>query len=357
MRHFLIPLSVAVLTLPLSLSLSARADTNWLPLEEGNAWTFEARGTTGPAQVSVDVSWGPLHSVNGLTDEGNWLLDMGWFTGDVGDVYIWNDTTACWDLFLPADSDTRPFVVDLSSQACDTFEVELLPERETYDTPAGRFHEARTYRWTLQPEPNVRCRAPLLSEVVFGAEVGPVRFTDGDGYSALLTEAVVGSRVISPNPSTEVVWGDLATRAQLDANLYVNEHNTIYCVRAPCPSNRHDATMNVWIVLRNDGNENVELTMPTGQWFDAQIVDLDGRVVRRWSDDKMFTQATRTIVIRPGQTYDGLAAMELTDAAGDQLEGRYTVEAWIVGSDALADVDFDVDVVPSRREPDLDQSK
>ena len=84
------------------------------------------------------------------------------------------------------------------------------------------------------------------------------------------------------------------------------------------------------VSIRNDGDESVDLTFPTGQTADVVVRSTDdpAEVVWRWSDDRLFTQAIRQVTLAPGESLDE----ELTWA--DPQPGTFRAEATLEATDA-----------------------
>ena len=82
--------------------------------------------------------------------------------------------------------------------------------------------------------------------------------------------------------------------------------------------------------LRNEAEEPLDLTFANGQ--EAEVVlSQEGVEKYRWSDDKLFTEAIKTVTLGPGELY--------SVAINDTLEippGRYDLEAFLT---AKAEVD------------------
>jgi hypothetical protein len=94
-----------------------------------------------------------------------------------------------------------------------------------------------------------------------------------------------------------------------------------------------------WIITAtNDGNLPVELVFPSGQ--DAEIVIRQGaKVVYRWSDGQMFTQAVRCQVLLPHQRAEyflgGLIRLE---------PGEYELEASVKAQPSPRPLSLDLTV-------------
>ena len=59
--------------------------------------------------------------------------------------------------------------------------------------------------------------------------------------------------------------------------------------------------------VTNNSDKHLELTFPSGQTHDFAVLDSSGKVVWRWSADRMFTQALQNRLLEAGETttFDG----------------------------------------------------
>lgn len=82
-----------------------------------------------------------------------------------------------------------------------------------------------------------------------------------------------------------------------------------------------------WIMeLRNTSDADVRLTFGSGQPGEV-VLSLDGAEVYRWSEEKVFTQAVKEVVVAAGESFP----IVMNDTI--ELEpGEYEVEAWITAS-------------------------
>ena len=74
--------------------------------------------------------------------------------------------------------------------------------------------------------------------------------------------------------------------------------------------------------LTNATKKGIELEFPSGQEYDFTVVDSTGRVVYRWANGRMFTQALQNRQLDSGET------MRFEERAETSLpSGRYVAEA------------------------------
>jgi hypothetical protein len=79
--------------------------------------------------------------------------------------------------------------------------------------------------------------------------------------------------------------------------------------------------------VTNLADHALELNFPSGKTHDFVVVDSAGRVVWRWSDGQMFTQALQNKLLDPNET---LTYEEKWNASG--LRGRFTARALLESS-------------------------
>ena len=86
---------------------------------------------------------------------------------------------------------------------------------------------------------------------------------------------------------------------------------------------RADArAINFALDLTNTTKKNVELSFPSGQEYDFAVLDVAGREVYRWSNERMFTQSIKNRLL------DGGATMRIEERADKSLpNGSYTAVA------------------------------
>lgn len=96
------------------------------------------------------------------------------------------------------------------------------------------------------------------------------------------------------------------------------------------------------LVVTNTGEEDIELEYASAQRFEIEIAGPEG-VVWQWSDGRVFTQATETVVLEPGDALEYEATWAQHDRAGELVEpGAYTATAVITAAavDETTSVEF-----------------
>ncbi len=77
------------------------------------------------------------------------------------------------------------------------------------------------------------------------------------------------------------------------------------------------------LMIRNSTADPVTLTFPTGQMYDLEIHDDEGKVVYQWSRDKAFPQMVTTMQIQYEKDY------AISAPLANLKPGRYVVQAWL----------------------------
>jgi hypothetical protein len=174
-------------------------------------------------------------------------------------------------------------------------------------------------------QPNVRCAMPAFSEVTFAPNVGPVMVKTAAGDKYVLKSANVNGTVYP-----KAVSGAAKGALRADKSSYTNQSNTIRCITTPCPSNEVTAVAKLTYTVTNTGTSAQTWQFSSGKQFDVDVVNSAGKVVKRWSDGRMFTMALSTFTLAPGASKTFTAEIELKDTNGVQLSGAYSVKAYLV---------------------------
>jgi hypothetical protein len=73
------------------------------------------------------------------------------------------------------------------------------------------------------------------------------------------------------------------------------------------------------VTIRNRGDAECTLTLPTSQTHDCIVHDAGGREVWRWSAGRMFAQVLTELTLAPGASRTFTSTWDLTDRAGAPL--------------------------------------
>ncbi|MFQ6019997.1 MAG: BsuPI-related putative proteinase inhibitor [Dehalococcoidia bacterium] len=81
------------------------------------------------------------------------------------------------------------------------------------------------------------------------------------------------------------------------------------------------------LVLANRSGQAITLEYRNSQRYDFRVADSDGRVVWRWSEDKLFAQVIGRERLEPGESLQFSETWDQTEARGEPLPpGDYLVE-------------------------------
>lgn len=300
-------------------ALLSNAASVWFPMKEGNTWTLEtatgARKTISYSDYSDGMAW-----LSGLSNGGEWA---GITPEYPNTLYKWDDVSYAWTPYFRFGYAVTPWTV--GSGACNTFTAKRSATDATVVTPAGTFTSARSISFSMVTQPNVRCAMPAFSEVTFAPNVGPVMVKTAAGDKYLLKSANVNGSVY-PKPAAGSAKGAL----KADKYSYTNQSNTIRCITTPCPSNEVTAVAKLTYTVTNTSSTSQTWQFSSGKQFDVDVVNGAGKVVKRWSDGRMFTMALSTFTLAPGASKTFSAEIELKDTAGAQLSGSYSLKAYLV---------------------------
>jgi hypothetical protein len=265
---------------------AAQAQADYFPLQPGNQWIY--RGSGGS----------PYALVHGLPGGDAWLR-----MGEDQKLFAWDtreNREKLWVDFAAAEGQSYATEID----PCTTQAV-LSSRRATYEGPIGYFDYALAIRY---PAPS--CADAGLTSELYLPYVGLVRRAwttiAGERSVDLVYARLGGVTVISEN--------EAAFSLTVDRSAY-----EIRSGQAP--------TMTARLTLRH--TEPLRLTFPSGQTYDLALKNERGEEVYRWSRDKAFTLAIRSVEFPPGEQ-NWVVLVPLIDVQGRALPaGRYAAEGWL----------------------------
>ncbi len=319
--------------------LASSAARTWFPMSEGDEWVL-ASGTS-KLTVKVDAASGALRHVTGLNigTEGLWL---GFSSSSPNSLYAYNEDLNQWGPFVRFGYASTPWKFETRNGGCDTFSAKRTQTGSSVVTPAGTFGDSRTIGFDLRPGPMVMCAAPTFKSITFIPSVGPVQIVSGAGEVFKLVSAKVGSKRFPASPA-----GTVSAKVTSDKTLYRNVPNSIRCITTPCPSNEVTARATFNLTVTNGTSSTKAYEFSSGQQFDFQIFDSAGRLVKSWSNDRMFTLAFTYVSIPAGGSKTFTGEVDLRDSNGLQLRGSYTVTGLLLpsgGGGASASTSFKVEL-------------
>ncbi len=89
-----------------------------------------------------------------------------------------------------------------------------------------------------------------------------------------------------------------------------------------------DRRLAVEVVLTNTGKEFASLQFPTSQRIEIQLLDSNGKVLTRWSEDRAFTQEVGHVSINPGERAVYKETISLRELKAGQT---YQLEVMMIG--------------------------
>ncbi len=298
--------------------LTARA-SDWFPLSVGNDWVMTSSTTGAQHHINVDHEGNGFFYVGGLDRvDGKWLA---FGTTATSTLFAWNADSSGWSSFVRFSQMSSPWDYSPSGGACDQFVVRRSKSNVKVTTPAGAFTKGRTFSFSLNPPPYVRCVAPLFQELTFVQGVGLVSFVSGTGETFLLESAQVGATQY-PAP---VPVSTLSASVSTDRAVYLNKPNTIRCVTTPCPTNAVTALASFSFTVTNTGSTSKQVRFSHGQQFEFDVLDAGGKVVTAWSDSQSFTAAATSFTLAAGASRTFSGQVPMLDRKGLQLDGTYVV--------------------------------
>lgn len=192
--------------------------------------------------------------------------------------------------------------------ACDS-EATLAAVDEVLTTPAGTFTGLTRVDFTGP------CADAGLGSIWFSADVGPVRWTEGNISGIVqhdLIRATVGGEQWPALPAVGVQGGASTTEAWINM--------------MPGTGTNPPTQISAQLTLTNGSTTNMVFQFNSGQQFEIEILAPDGQVVSRWSRGMFFTEAIELHTVAPGETLQFSGQVELTDIQGVALNpGSYTV--------------------------------
>ncbi|MCC6332659.1 MAG: hypothetical protein IT380_01570 [Myxococcales bacterium] len=296
------------------LTSTSRAAT-WLPMQEGNRWTFTS-ATSARTVTLTDVGDG-MALLSGLFAHPVWV---GTASENSTTLLMWNG--AKWVPFVRFGYARTAWI--LGEGRCTTYTARRSGTGVLVSTPAQDFADTRVISFEQKPDPVAFCTPPAFTELSFAPRVGLVGFKTGRGERFTLASASVNGNAL---PSVAV-----AARVTLDQARYTSKPNTIACITTPCPGNAETAVAKVRFEVTNTSSQAQVFRFTSGCQFDVEALTAGGRVVGRLSERRACTFAMTTLRLEPGKSVGYDADFALEDSQGLQLDGEFTLRAFLTSS-------------------------
>ncbi|MDA1315856.1 MAG: BsuPI-related putative proteinase inhibitor [Acidobacteria bacterium] len=288
----------------------------FFPLAVGNTWVYLQRGTFAGGRVEVTVS--EVREFNG----SEYFRLVG-YAGRAAWVRSTDDDRL---IEFNPETSTESLWYDFGAGLDEPWRSELpldcTGEARIVGKPAvGNLrYVSDTEFLTVQYGPT-ECADAGVTEEAFLPGVGLSRrtfLTIAGPQDLTLVYAKVGSRVIGAS--------QLLVSLSIDAPVYVAN------LLPPVDPERAVPTLAATLTIRNTTDHPLQIVTPSGQQYDFSITDQNGQVVHQWSARRLFTQATTTIEVSPGERSFTVEIPLGNDKGQPFPAGAYSIEGWITGS-------------------------
>jgi len=296
------------------LTATSRAAT-WLPLQEGNRWVFSS--ATGTRTVSLSNVGNGMALLTGLFSQPTWV---GAASPSSTTLLLWNG--AAWVPFVRFGYARTAW--RFGDERCTAFVARRSATGLDFSTPAGDFTDTRSIAFEPVADSTARCTPPAFTELTFVPRVGLAAFTTGRGERFVLASASVDGMQLPTSAIT--------ARVTLDAERYTSRPNTLRCVTQPCPDNSETAEAKLRFEVRNTSSAAQSFRFTSDCHFDVEVLTAGGRVVASIAERRTCRFAASTLVLQPGEAKVYEAELELEDSNSLQLDGDFTLRAWLSSS-------------------------
>jgi hypothetical protein len=298
---------------------------DYFPLAVGNVWAYRAGDATQTAEVvrTVVVDNTAYSVVQGLFGDEVWL-----HMAEDGTLEAWDPVRqqkSVWAAFGAPEG--TPYAT--SVHPCDKT-AQIASRNARYSGPVGEFSNALRIVY-----PPGTCADAGVSEDLFLPYVGLVSRTfitiAGPQRYDLIYARLGGVTEVSEQQSSF----ELA----LDRAVYTAD------LMPPVDPRRSIPVMTARIKLRNTQDQPLVLDFASGQIYDLELKAEDGKVVYRWSDGRMLTQALQSLTVPPRTEKVWVIVVRLGNSSGVFPQGRYTAEAWLTTTGSrkwFASVPFEI---------------
>ncbi len=300
------------------LTSSSRSAT-WLPMQDGNSWTFKNSAGVSRTVTLTQVEGG-MGLLTGLFASPTWV---GLASDASTSLQMW--TGSAWAPLIRFGYATTSWRT--SNEVCSGLIGRRLSTGTVVSTTAGSFSDTRTLSFGQVSSPTTLCAPQAFNELSFVPNMGLVAFRTGTNQRFTLVSAKIDGKNFPVAADANVT----ATVA-LDKISYVSIPNTIRCITTPCPDNGVTASAQVSFELRNTGTISKTWQFSTGCQFDVELISSSGAVVRRLSEGRACTFSLTSVTLAAGQSKTYSATIPLEDRTALQLDGVYSVRAKLIPS-------------------------
>jgi hypothetical protein len=277
----------------LALCASAAFAADYLPLQQGNTWSYRDPATGQTFTVRAGTQLATLdgktyHRLSGYVERDLWARTL-----DTGTL-VYLDEEAGAERVLTSFEKVEGGWAEAPFRGCE-HESQVEGKGDGYKGRQGVFADAVTLSYRT-----FSCADTGIVSEVYAPNVGMLRRT---------VQTIAGPRVLELVEAR--VGGFSFTAAPAAVFASSMEH-------AP------EGGLMAKLRLAVESGEALDLMYPDSQDYDIVIWDETGRQVYRWSDGKAFAQAARWVTVVGRRSHD--VAIETPTMLDD---GRYLMEAWV----------------------------
>jgi len=279
---------IRLLATTVLLATSTLTAANYLPLENGNSWTYRVAGTKMEFTIRVGtpilVNNHEYHSVTGFTDSRV-------FVRNAGDSLLMLDEDTGVEKILVSFEPFEGGWWNAHGHMCDTLGQTKL-KRGSHNGPAGRIPNVLDVEYRT-----LGCAdTGLLSE----------QYADNIGLLRRTVQSIAGPRKY-----------DLVSARVGNVSVEGNANGRF----TTAIENVSSDSIDVRLTIEASPAEPITLSFASGQEYDVAVRNADGKVVYLWSSTALFIQATHTRTITGRWT--------ATVTLPKPMPGSYTVEGWM----------------------------
>jgi len=266
----------------------------YLPLQDGNYWTYRdlASGQSFTIKVGTPLATmdgNVYYSLSGYVDRKLWVRAL----EDGTLVYLDEDSGV--EKVLTSFREEASTWAEAPFRPCPEQESQIVSKSEPYTGPLGRFPNALTLRYR-----SFSCADVGVESEVYLPNVGMLSRTH---------TTIAGPRVLELSEG-KVGHITLAFRQEASFDVSLNE----------APEGKLRASLRLMLT----GDEPLYLLYNDSQEYDLVLWNDNGNQIYRWSDGQAFTQAVRSKTIRGGLRHDVLIS-----TPEPLPDGHYLLEAWL----------------------------
>ncbi|MGD8939877.1 MAG: BsuPI-related putative proteinase inhibitor [Gammaproteobacteria bacterium] len=305
MFNFIFFMSMCI---PLSASAS-----HYVPWEQGDYGIYKGSPFGNVIKSTVDQSFDSRKHFTqfaGFTDL--WILPRD------EKVYVYDSRN--YQISLLTDfSAAVGFQSRVSLKPCNVGTTTIAAKGLTVRVPAGTFNDV------VQLDLTPNCADAGVTSIWFAAGVGPIKWTESNIAGVVtfeLTEGMIAGQSY-PKETGVILKGRFP-----EPVVWIN------MMPGTFPDRNPPTSVDVSITITNQTIDTLRYDFPTSQRFDIVLRDVNGRVVKKWSDGQIFLQVTGTQTIPPGESYTTGGSLILADIGVPAIpEGRYTLAIMLTSID------------------------